>query len=131
VLLGLHNSRFAPQSPLVHPGEAAMARRKRVRRIRIVRSLGRNWGKVLQGMVMKDAADQARFYLKSGKRVGRREVEVKIPVSVHIAFPRKGKSIAASRGVARCNCTYKEDETGSVCKCVGPDAASCDCLIIV
>ena len=109
-----------------------MARKKRIKHVRIVRSLGKSWGSGLQRLLMTHAAAQARAFLKAGARVGEDTVEVKIPLSVHIAFPRKGKGIAADGGVLRCNCVFIEDPNGStVCICRGPDAADCDCLIVV
>ncbi len=102
----------------------------RVKRVREVMPLGRNWGSAVQKLVMQTAVAQARFNLASGKRARKDEVEVVIPVSVHITFPRNGKEIEADGGAPGCVCTFKQDESGSVCICVGPGAASCDCTPI-
>jgi hypothetical protein len=100
----------------------------RVKTERIVRSLGKNWGMAVQRQVLKAAADQARFHLRSGKKVGKDTVEVVIPMRLHMIFPRKGESIAADGGAPGCSCTFSQDPNGSsVCICIGPGAADCDC----
>ena len=107
-----------------------MASKTAVKTQRIVKPLGKLWGRSVQEMVTKAALTQARFEVRSGKHDGKDEVEVVIPVTIHMVFPRKGKSVAADGGI-RCNCTFHEDSSGSVCTCVGPGAADCDCGPIV
>jgi len=100
------------------------------KRVLNTKSLGRNWGKILQDMVTKEAAAQARAVLKSGNQFPKDEVEVRIPVSLHLAFARRGTGIGGDRVL--CACIFKESSDGSsVCICKGPDAASCDCEPVV
>ena len=108
-----------------------MAMTSKVKLRRIVKPLGKNWGHIIQESVTKAALTQARFELRSGKHTGKDEVEVVIPVTVHMVFARKGKSIETDGGV-RCNCTFSTDSNGqSSCVCVGPGAATCDCPQVV
>jgi hypothetical protein len=92
--------------------------------------LGKKWGTVVQGMVTKEAIKQARALLKGGGLSTEAEVEIAIPVFLHLSFARRGKLIAGDAGV-RCACTFTQDSSGSVCICVGPGAADCDCGPIV
>jgi hypothetical protein len=95
---------------------------------RIVRSLGKDWGMAVQRQVLKAAADQARFRLRSGKRVGKDKVEVVIPLTVHMVFPRKGETFAAPDGGVDCFCySHQTPSGGYTCVCIGPGAAGCDC----
>jgi hypothetical protein len=101
------------------------------KRVLSTKPLGKRWGKVVQDMVTKEAIKQARAVLKRGELSSdKEEVEVHIPVVLHLSFARRGKLIAGDAGV-RCACTYKEDSSGSTCTCTGPGAASCDCGMIV
>lgn len=100
------------------------------KRVLSTKPLGKQWGKAVQDMVTKEAIKQARGQLKSGELATEEEVEVHIPVVLHLSFARRGKLIAGDPSV-RCACTYKEDSSGSVCTCTGPGAANCDCGPIV
>ena len=101
------------------------------KRVLSTKSLGKRWGKAVQDMVTKEAMIQARAILKRGElSTDEEEVEVHIPVVLHLSFARRGKLLAGDAGV-RCACTYKEDSTGSTCTCTGPGAANCDCGMIV
>ena len=106
-----------------------MARAANVKTRRIVKPLGKAWGKSLQDIVVKAAQVQARFELRQGKHADKAEVEVVVPVTVHMVFPRKGRSILGDGGV-RCNCAFSVDANGgSACICIDPGAASCDCAV--
>jgi hypothetical protein len=95
---------------------------------RIVKSLGKNWGRVIQEMAIKDGAKLARAYLKAGKYADKDEIEIKIPMWLHLIFPRKGKGVAEGASTLDCNCTLTSWPDGSsLCKCVGPGAGGCDC----
>jgi hypothetical protein len=98
----------------------------KLRHRRIVKPLGKAWGRSIQEVVADAALRQARFELRSGKHAGKELVEVTIPVHVHLVFKRAGRSIAADGGV-HCHCSFSQDSAGSVCICVGPGAAECDC----
>ena len=100
------------------------------KRVLSTKPLGKRWGKAVQDMVTKEAIIQARAMLKRGELSTEEEVEVHIPVVLHLSFARRGKLIAGDAGV-RCACTYKEDSAGSTCTCTGPGAADCDCGMIV
>jgi hypothetical protein len=105
---------------------------KKTKQKKIVKNLGRYWGKSVQEFLTKEGADLGRALLKAGKYAGQGTIEVKLPVSFHLSFVRKGKGIAGGAATVRCACTYKEYPDGSsVCTCTGPDAASCDCDPIV
>jgi len=78
------------------------------------------------------ALDQARAQLRSGKATTGDYVEVKMPVSIHLAFRKRGRGVSPESGIARCFCIFKQDPDGSsVCICRGPDAAVCDCELVV
>ena len=109
----------------------AKAAKMKVRYKRIVKSLGKHWGMAVQDQVMKAAIAQARFDLRLGKYKGEDEVEVKIPVTLHITFPKRGKSIAADGGVPGCSCSWHSSGSWQICTCIGPGAADCDCPPIV
>jgi hypothetical protein len=107
-----------------------MATVPKVKRRNIVKPLGKAWGKTIQEIVTEAALKQARFELRSGKHVDKEEVDVVITTTVHMSFPKKGKTITGDGGV-KCNCTSSSDSAGTVCICVGPGAADCDCPIFV
>ena len=108
----------------------AKAKSKARKRVLNTKSLGKSWGKRLQDMVTKEAAAQARVLLKGGKQHAKDEVEIRIPVFLHLAFARRGNAIGGDRIL--CACIFKGSSDGSsVCICSGPDAASCDCEPIV
>ena len=110
----------------------AQAKNRITKRVLNTKSLGKSWGKILQNMVTKEAATQARALLKSGKRTAKdeEEVEVRIPVVLHLTFARRGTGIGGDH--IQCACIFKQDPNGSsVCICTGPGAAECDCGMIV
>ena len=110
-----------------------MARRpKKPQHRSIVMDLGDQWGEVVQRILIKEALEQARAQMRSGHAADGDYVEVKLPVSIHLAFRKRGKGISRQSGVARCFCIFKQDPDGSsVCICRGPDAAVCDCEPVV
>jgi hypothetical protein len=93
------------------------------------KSLGDNWGMVLQDMVEGAGTKRAHAVLKRAK-IADGPVEVQIPVFLHLIFASTGGAISGPPTIA-CACTYSEDEHGSVCICTGPGAADCDCGAIV
>jgi hypothetical protein len=58
-----------------------MPRRAKIKTERIVRSLGKDWGKAVQRQVMKAAVAQARVHLRSGKSGGKDEVEAVVALN--------------------------------------------------
>ena len=97
------------------------------KRIINTKPLGKRWGKIVEDLVMKEGATLARAQLKAGKQATADEVVVQIPVTIYVGFPRRGRGIAGTAGIARAVCTFKQDEAGSVCICVGPGADTCSC----
>ena len=97
------------------------------KRIISTKPLGKRWGKIVEDAVMKEGAALARAQLRAGKQTTEDEVVVRIPVTIYVGFPRRGKGIAGTAGTPRAVCTFTKDETGSVCKCVGPGAGTCEC----
>jgi len=98
----------------------------------IVMDLGEQWGELIQRVLTKEALEQARAQLGSGKAATGDYVEVKLPVSIHLAFRKRGRGVSRESGIARCFCIFKQDPDGSsTCTCRGPDAAVCDCELVV
>ena len=109
----------------------AQAKSRITKRVLNTKSLGKSWGKILQNMVTKEAATQARALLRKKQSAKAEEaVEVRIPVVLHLTFARRGTGIGADQ--IQCACIFKQDPNGSsVCICTGPGAAECDCGMIV
>ena len=105
-----------------------MGTRTNIRRRNIVKPLGKAWGRVMQETITELARKQARFELRSGKHADKDQVEIILPMTVHLVFSKKGKTITGDGGV-QCNCTLSSDSAGTVCTCIGPGAAACDCAI--
>ena len=66
--------------------------------------------KVVQEMVTKETIKQARALLKGGGLSTEAEIEVAVPVFLHLSFSRRGKLIAGDADV-RCVCTYTQDSS--------------------
>src|SRR5262245_29773016 len=80
-----------------------MASKTAVKTQRIVKPLGKLWGRSVQEMVTKAALTQARCEVRSGKHDGKDEVEVVIPVTFTWCFRAKGnpsRPMAASDAIA-------------------------------
>ncbi len=97
------------------------------KRILGTKPLGKRWAKIVEDSVMKEGARLARVELKAGRQTTEDAVIVRIPVTIYVSFPRRGKGISPGAGTPQAVCTFSQDEAGSVCKCVGPGAGSCEC----
>ncbi len=82
--------------------------------------LGKQWKKIVEDILMKDGAKQARAQLKTGVEASSDSVVVRIPITFFVRFPRKGKVITGAGGVD-CACT-PGSPGGADCICRG----SCD-----
>ena len=81
--------------------------------------LGDGWKDIVEGVIMKAAAGQARVRMQAQQHSADDDVVVRIPIAVYITFPRGGEGIREDQGLVGCVCTTTTDETGSVCVCVG------------
>jgi hypothetical protein len=77
----------------------------------------------------------ARATIKSAKYSAdesKSGVEVLVTMTLHMVFPKKGRGLDTDRVAIMCSCSETSYPDGSsVCTCIGPGAASCDCGIAV
>jgi hypothetical protein len=99
-----------------------------------VKNLGKRWGNAVQELATKEGAALARATVKSAKYSADKSksgVEVLVTMTLHMVFPKKGRGLDTDRVAIMCNCSETSYPDGSsVCVCIGPDAATCDCLIV-
>jgi hypothetical protein len=88
--------------------------------------LGKNWAKVVEDSVMEESTRLAGNEFKARKQATNGPVTVRIPVTVYVSFPQ-GEGTSPGEGTVMAVCTFSQDETGSVCKCVGQGADTCSC----
>jgi hypothetical protein len=78
--------------------------------------LGEGWKEIVEEILMKDAADQARAQVKAEKQSAQDDaVVVRIPMTVFVSFPQEDNRIVGD-GVVGCVCTTTAAGT---CKCIG------------
>jgi hypothetical protein len=88
---------------------------------------GGAWKDSLEEVLMEEATKRAQAHVEAQDQDSDDDVVMRIPVTIFMSFPRKGKELAGDPGVD-CACTIFQDEDGSeVCICYGtcPDDA-CD-----
>ena len=89
--------------------------------------LGRQWKAVVEDMLMKDGAKQARALLKSGKNGNKDHVIVQKTLRIYVRFPVKSNRLAGGGDVG-CACDISDP---SVCICRGACdfPACCDPIV--
>lgn len=98
--------------------------------VKSTRQLGTAWGQEIQDFVTEEGSDLAKRRLASGDHGGEDFVEVRVPVILHLKYARRGEELDPP--TIQCACVFKDLGGGSsVCTCTGPDAASCDCELVV
>jgi hypothetical protein len=92
--------------------------------------LGTKWKKVVEGILIKGGAKQARMQMKTGAQATSGGVVVRIPITFFVRFPLKGKGISAD-GIVDCACEGGSPG-GADCICHGAcDFPACCDLIAV
>lgn len=92
---------------------------------RIVRDLGKDWGRSLQDRITEAAAAHAQAGLPRMKDAAtRKSISVRLPVWVTMTFPVHDGHVGAGDGAVDCDCVVTQP---GVCRCTGPGAAGCDC----
>lgn len=78
--------------------------------------LGDDWKDIVEEIVMKDSAEQARAQLSARESLSDDEIVVEVPMTLYIGFSRAGLN-ASDGGTVHCVCTHSSD--GVICKCIG------------
>jgi len=92
--------------------------------------LGKKWKKVVEDILMKGGAKQARAQLKTGVQATKDAVVVRIPITFFVRFPLKGKRIAGDGGV---DCACEPGSPGGadcICHGVCDFPACCDLIVV-
>lgn len=90
--------------------------------------LGKQWKAVVEDMLMKDGAKQARALLKSGKNGNKDHVIVQKTLRIYVRFPVKSNRLAGDGGVS-CACDVS-DPTVCICRGACDFPACCDLIVV-